>query len=170
MMYLLVRDGMVIGQYGLEMAGQLPQYPGAHVLAVPSGVSIHGQDGFRSEAEILGEVDLEAMRAAMLDALRADNKAHVFTLYDRDTQASFQACALKALQDANPDAMAEIEKVWDWIQGQVLAYYYQVKAEIEAATTVSELAATQWDFAANAPTGERINLSDVLTMLAPAPA
>jgi hypothetical protein len=139
---------MMIGYIADEIVGTAASREalpgGANVLPLPAGVR--------------------------LEALRADNKAHVFTLYDRDTQASFQACALKALQDANPNAMMEIEKVWDWIQGQVLAYYYQVKAEIEAATTVSELAATQWDFAANAPTGERINLSDVLTMLAPAPA
>ena len=105
---------------------------------------------------------LDEVKANETNRLSSQVRSYIYSHYDDGTQKSLLAFKTTTT-DATKQAM--IDSVWAWIQGQVLAYYYQQKTAIEQASTVDEIKqiVEAFDLTPFDATDPKIKLSDLLT-------
>ena len=79
---------------------------------------------------------LDEVKANEINNISSQVRSYVYSHYDDGTQKSLLSLRVTSTSAKNKK---KIDSVWAWIQGQVLAYYYQQKTAIEQASTVDEI-------------------------------
>jgi len=95
--------------------------------------------------------------------LKKELQNFIYSHYDQGTQASFIALHQQAKEQNNTEVIAQIQKVWDWIQS-VLDYYYSKKEAIANATNYTELNNIIWDWQ-EVEEDSHVELKDVISMM-----
>jgi len=109
------------------------------------------------------EESLTEMKNEKIVILKQELQNFIYSHYDQGTQASFIALYQQAKEQNNTEVIAQIQKVWDWIQS-VLDYYYFKKEAIANATNYTELDNVTWDWQ-EVEEDSHVELKDVISML-----
>lgn len=92
--------------------------------------------------------DSDVLPILIPDKLNEFETYHTTFIYDRypiGRQISFIALAMLYGQ-TKPQVMNELIKVYQWLYGMVMPYYYAKCNEIKSASTINQLRSIAWDY------------------------
>lgn len=116
-------------------------------------------------ATVAGSFDRAGvLRAEQEEVLRVTCRDYIYSHYDEPRQASLNALLTESVLTGLTNRATYVGLALTWIKS-VLAYYYDRKDALAAATTVEEVKAVTWDFPGQLDASDpAITLRQALTM------